>query len=415
MKKSILLAALLAVTIGASAQSMKVQSAYSDMKNERLANAKKNIDEACLNEKTKDDPKTWNYAGLIYAQIVDASNNNKKLFKKQKIDTPVEELCATGIKALRTSLELEQKAGTHEYSSSSIEALKVLCGYEYMYAGNTYNDGSYEKAANMFAKVIEDAKIAQHKDLMLDAMYYQADCYRMLKQPEKEMSIYREMAKNNTNKADVYLKIYNANKQAGDTTKALNALKKGVKMTANDASNNMIMKSTLASAYLWAKQPTEADKILNELMEKGKDDPKTLNAIGGIYVDQSLTEKAIEIYTKSISIDPKQLDAQRGIGLANFNKAVDLITEANNIPPEDQAGYDKKLAESYSYFEKAIPYFNNALALKDNDFVSLKALKTIYSRLGGSTTLDAAKKDEYKKAYQDVSVRLDKLITITIQ
>ena len=411
MKKSIVFAALLSVAVGVSAQSMKVQSAYSDMKNERLANAKKNIDEACQNEKTMNDPKTWNYAGLIYAQIVDASNNNKKLFKKQKIDTPVEELCHTGVEALKKSLELEKKEGSHEYTKSSMDALKVLCGYEYMFAGNIYNEGKYEQAAVAFQQVITDAKVANHNDIVLDAMYYQADCYRMLKQSDKELELYREMSKLNTDKADVYLKIYAANKKAGDTVKAINALKKGVKMTEKDHNNNVIMKSSLASAYLWAKQPQEADKILSELLANGQNDTKTLNSIASIYVDQSEAEKATELYTKSLAIDANQLDAYRGIGLANFNKAVDLITEANNIPPDQQEAYDKKIAESFSYFEKAIPYFQNALKLKDDDFNSLKALKTIYSRLGGSTTIDASKKSEYNAQFKEVSSKLDKLLS----
>ncbi len=68
MKRKIIFAALLAATMGASAQTMKVQSAYSDMKNDRWKNAMANIEEACVHEKTKDDAKTWNYAGLIYSR-----------------------------------------------------------------------------------------------------------------------------------------------------------------------------------------------------------------------------------------------------------------------------------------------------------------------------------------------------------
>ena len=118
MKKSVVFIALLSMVIGASAQTMKVQSAYSDMKNERLASAKQNIDDACVNEKTKDDPKTWNYAGLIYAQIVDASQSTnkqkQKMYKKQNITTPVEDLCRQGIDALKKSLDLEKKDFNNE-------------------------------------------------------------------------------------------------------------------------------------------------------------------------------------------------------------------------------------------------------------------------------------------------------------
>lgn len=409
MKKSFVLIALIAVSFCANSQSMKVQSAYSDMKNERLAKAKENIDEACQNEKTINEPKTWNYAGLIYAQIVDASNNNEKLFKKQKISTPVDELCKRGLECFRKSLELEKKEGTHEFTQSTMEAMKVLCGYEFMYAGKVYNDGDYQKGADMFNDVIDNAKICGHKDVMLDAMYYQADCYRMLKQKDKEYTIYRELAKNNTSKYDVYLKVYLDNRQQGDTTKAINALKKGVKATAKDNAGNTILRSQLASAYLWAKQDAEADKILNDMLANGSDNPATLNAVANIYVDQNKSEQAIELFTKSLSINNSQIDAHRGLGLVYFNKAADGYKQAEAIPMDQQEAYDKKIKESNDIFAQAIPYFNDALKINPKDFMSLKALKNIYSKLASRQDIDAATRDNYKKLYQEVSVQLEEL------
>lgn len=412
MKKSILLVVFIASAMGVSAQSNKVQSAYSDMKNERLAYAKKNIDDACKNEKTINDAKTWNYAGLIYAQIVDASNNNPKLFKKQKIDTPVEELCEYGLECLKKSLELEKKEGTHEYTSSSIEAMKVLCGYEYMFSSKIYNAGQYDKAVSEFDKVINNAQICGYNQLMLDAMYYKADCYRMLKQTDKELDLYRQLAKLNTDKADVYLKIYAANKNANDTTKAINALKKGVKMTAKDTTSNVLMKSTLASAYLWSGNRVEADKILSELLEKGPNDTKVLNSVANIYVDQGQAEKAIELFNKSLSINNNQIEAYRGMGLVYYNKAVDEKDAADKLPPDPQYDdeYNQHKLASFNAFASAEPYFTKALTLNDKDFQSLKALTTIYSQLSSRSDATAEKKAEYKKLYQEVSAKLNTLV-----
>ena len=52
MKKSLVSAALLLMAAGSFAQTMKVQSAYSDMKNDWLRNEMENIEEACVHEKT---------------------------------------------------------------------------------------------------------------------------------------------------------------------------------------------------------------------------------------------------------------------------------------------------------------------------------------------------------------------------
>ena len=97
--------ALLGITALVSAQTMKVQSAYSDMKNGRLLNAKQNIDDAMKDDKTSQEAKTWNYAGVIYAQIVQAfedENTDKKTQKElKKISESKEQLCNSGLEFLK--------------------------------------------------------------------------------------------------------------------------------------------------------------------------------------------------------------------------------------------------------------------------------------------------------------------------
>src|SRR5574344_619123 len=288
MKKSVVFIALLSMVIGSSSQTMKVQSAYSDMKNERLASAKQNIDDACVNEKTKDDPKTWNYAGLIYAQIVDASANNQKLFKKQKIDTPVETLCRQGIESFKKSLELEKKAGTNEYTSSSINAMKVLCGYQFVYAAKVYNDGKYQDALPLLQEAGNNAEIISYKNVILDSKYYQADCYRLVKDNDNALKLYRELAKLGSERSDVYLRVYADNKAKNDTIKAINSLKAGIKNTIKDTVNidNVItLKSMLAGAYFWANNQAEAEKLLNELLAGRENNTHVLNSVAQVYVD----------------------------------------------------------------------------------------------------------------------------------
>lgn len=415
MKKSIVFAALFAVIFSASAQEMKVQSAYSDMKNERLAYAKKNIDEALVHEKTKDEAKTWAYAGLIYSQIVQGFNDDKvsKAVKKQlkEIKEPEEEICQKGIEYLKKAIELEKKAGTHENMKNCNEALKFLCGAEALYASKVYNTGNdYEKAVGMWAKVVEDADYVNYKELRDDAMYYQADCYRMLKQKDKEFELYRALAKNDTKKPDVYLKIYQDNKDKGDTTKAINALKKGVKMTANDTTNvNTIMRTELASAYLWAGKADDANKILDDMVAKAGNDVTTLNGVAKIYAEQGNLPKAEEYYNKSLTVDKNQVDALRGLGNAYFNKALKEMKVADAIPFEEVDAYNTKMKEVNAIYEKAIPYFENTLKIKPNDLESLIKLRTVYSVFNARTDVDAATKQGYNAKYQTYNAELQKL------
>ena len=81
MKKIVLMMAFVAVGFAAAAQSLNVQSAAQDMRRGYLNKAKAAIDKACVHDATKNDAKTWYYAGLIYTQIGGESTNPKSKFK----------------------------------------------------------------------------------------------------------------------------------------------------------------------------------------------------------------------------------------------------------------------------------------------------------------------------------------------
>ena len=87
MRKITLIVALIGLSIAANAQSVKLQSAISDLRNGRLNKAKANIDAAAEHEDTKNDPKTWIYRGLIYCQLgaPDVKDKYKGLFNQPKL------------------------------------------------------------------------------------------------------------------------------------------------------------------------------------------------------------------------------------------------------------------------------------------------------------------------------------------
>lgn len=413
MKKSFLFMTFLSLVALVSAQTMKVQSAYSDMKNGRLLNAKQNIDDAMKDDKTSLEAKTWNYAGVIYTQIVQAmedENTDKKTKKElKKITESKEELCNKGMDFLQKCLKMDEK---HEFTTSSIGAMKVLCSFSFMYAGKDYNDQKYEIAANKFHTLAQNATVAQHNDIVMDAKYYEADCYRMLKQADKEMELYRELAKLNTNKGDVYLKIYASNMQSKDTTKAINALKKGIRLTTKDKNINTKLKSTLAQTYIWSGKQAEADKIIEELLAGSENDINALNSVANIYVDLNQSAKAEELFNKSIAIDAKQIDAYKGLGILNFNQAVAENSAAEKLPPDPEfdAEYNAHKKACFDFFEKSIPFFTKVLEINENEFDSLKALKTVYAQLASRSDSDAQTKAAYKEKYNQVSVKLQSLV-----
>lgn len=394
MKKPILLLAMVAITLGVSAQTMKVQSAYADWQNNRLKNAITNIEEACVHEKTKDDAKTWYYAGAIYARVVEISQSenkaDQKILKKQKIEEPIASLAEKSQKALLKAIEIEKKNGTNEFISLANGTLNVVASYFSNETVNAFNAEKYEDAIKYAEKAVESAQAANYKEALEQSKYVMALSYEVLKNTEKANELYRELIKANTKKPDVYIKIFAANQAEKQTDKAINVLKRGVKNLPDNAQ----LKALLASTYLQAGQQAEADKLIQALLALGEK-VEVFNYVGDIYRDASNIEKAEEYYQKSLTLDPAQTDAYFGIASTYFNKGIDVLKEADKVPLDDMTGkYDQLKNQAFDFFKKAIPNYQKVLEKQPKHFQTLKALRNIYSLLG------------MKAEYQDIDNRL---------
>lgn len=390
MKKSLVLAALLLMAAGSFAQTMKVQSAYSDMKNDRLRNAMENIEEACVHEKTKDDAKTWHYAGLIYAKFVELSQStnedDQKLLKKQKVKVPINELADKAQNALIKSIEIEKANKTNEYITVSNGALMVIAGYQLQRAIDVFNEGKYQESIPLLEKTLQAANVCQYKEVIERTKLIMAMAYDATKQKDKAAELYRELVKGNTKEREAYINLFVYNQQAKEMDKAINVLKKGVKVLSKDTQ----LKALLASSYISAGNNAEAEKLIQEILALGADNPDNLNYVGGIYRDAGDMAKAEEYYNKSLSLKADQTDAYFGLASTYFNKGIDLLKEAEKVPLEDETGlYDKMKNEAFDYFNKAIPNYNKVLEKKPKDFQTLKSLRNIYSLLN--------MKEEYQK------------------
>ena len=397
MKKIILFVALIVFGLSSFAQTMKVQSAYADMKNKRLAEAKKNIDAACEHESTKSDAKTWHYTGLIYAKLVEVSQTDEKLYKKQKIETPIPELAEISKQAIMKSMEIEKAAQTNEYTAANSNTLNYITIYQFDIALNTFNSGKYAESIPLFEDVVKGAVAARNKEVEMKSNFCIAMAYDATKQKDKAVEMYRQLVKQNTKEEAVYINLFIANKKANELDKAINVLKVGVK---NLPSNYRIL-GLLSGAYIETGNKVEADKTIATLKSIAdtitENKPSVLVIIGDVLRDANNSEDAIAMYNKSLELKPVQTEANYGLGVLHFNSAVDLKEKADNLPFDATEQYDKLQKESKEKFSLAIPFFEKVLTSKPKDINTLNALKIIYSRL------------EMTEKYKEVSAVLDSL------
>lgn len=397
MKRIILFVAFVVFGISANAQTMKVQSAYADMKNKRLAEAKKNIDAACVHESTKNDAKTWHYSGLIYAKLVEVSQTDEKLYKKQKIDIPVPALAQTSRQSLEKSIEIEKEAQTNEYVGANINTMNYVIIYQFNIALNTFNSGKYAESIPLFEEVVKGAVLSRNKEVEMKSNFCIAMAYDATKQADKAGEMYRQLVKQNTKEEAVYINLYIANKKANELEKAINVLKVGVR----NLPGNYRLIGLLSGAYVEAGNKVEADKtiaILKTIADTITENKSSvLVIIGDVLRDANNLDQAIAMYNQSLELKPTQTEANYGLGVLYFNTAVDLKEKADKLPFDATEEYDRLQKESKQNFSLAIPFFERILNIKPKDINTLNALKIIYSRL------------EMTDKYKEVNAVLDSL------
>jgi Tfp pilus assembly protein PilF len=395
MKKVILLITLTVMTLGSYAQTMKVQSAFADFTADRFGKAKQNIDEACQNEQTKNEAKTWFYAGLIYVKLLDIATSteedgktrnarDEKLFKKQKINDPIDTLAERAKNSLVNALKLEKATGTHEYTESTAKNLDFISQYYINKCVTFYNAQNFSEAIKIGEEIVNMgnlSKTALAAVFTSKAKFIMANAYYYNKNNEKANELYRDLIKLKTTESDAYIKIYAANLGANDTTKAINTLKAGIKNIPDTMTGNFLVKSVLAGLYLRMGNNEEGNKLVDELTAKTGNNPNKLNTLAGELSGAGADEKAIELYNRSLQFEANQIGANYGLGLIHYNRAADFVSAGNKAV--EAMNYDeanKFDAQAKEEFNTAIPYFQNVLKIDSKNFYTLQALITIYRK-----------------------------------
>ncbi|HLU86020.1 MAG TPA: hypothetical protein VKZ45_11130, partial [Vicingaceae bacterium] len=101
-------------------------------------------------------------------------------------------------------------------------------------------------------------------------------------------------------------------------------------------------------------------------------------------VQEKLENKdaAILDYKKSLELDPTQHDAAYNLGAHYYNKGVDKINEANDLPLSQAKKFEAMKAEAKKDFEAAIPYVEMANKAKPEDGDTATMLIKLYTQVG---------------------------------
>ena len=80
------------------------------------------------------------------------------------------------------------------------------------------------------------------------------------------------------------------------------------------------------------------------------------------------------------------------MGALYFNQAIPLNKQANDLPLNATAKYDKLIAQAKEFFAKAQPYFEHAYKINPKDASNTNALVQVYTSTGQNDKAEAISK-----------------------
>ncbi|HZK08949.1 MAG TPA: tetratricopeptide repeat protein [Bacteroidales bacterium] len=365
MKKFVVLLITVLAFSGVYAQPNNVVASFNYLNRGKLDKAKEAIDKAVEHQKTMTDAKTWFYYGNVYLSIQLTDEEEYKDLDPNPLDKAYE--------AYVKSIELDTK---NEYVDQVRDRILVCSEQYFNNAVSDYNEKDYKKAAEAFAK---SAMTRQEMGSIDTLSIFYAGQSAFLGEDYQNARKHMIQAKDlNYPEPAIYSILASVHKVEGDTAAAIMVINEGREVFPDDYA--LIIDA--ANLYLATGLSQEALDVLTLAIEKDKSNPSLFFAAGTIYDKMGNFEKARDLYQDAINVDADYFDANYNLGALYFNKAVEIITEAGNLPLNETAKYDKMMEEGKAMMQKALPYLEKADSIQESDQITLQTLKEIYTRLG---------------------------------
>ena len=328
--------------------------------------AKENIDPAITHEKTMNDPKTWMYRGMIYYNDAMLPIDLDTLGKMNT------ESANISFESLKKAKELDVKK---RYETDVDINLQNLYNLFFSQGATSYNDKDYVLAKSDLKAAFAIQELKGTFDTT--AAFYVGLVSFMDKDADNTIDYMKKCDNVNFKDPRVYIYWNRALKMKGDTAAALQVVQKAREKYPEE------LQILLEEAQIYLEKG-ENEKLKTSLLQAVKKDPSNANLwflLGKTYDDDGDKVKAEEYYTKATEANPNFFEAYYNIGAIYNNQASELMKEANVLPLEESAKYDKLIKEANAYLEKSVPWLEKALQIKPDDTYTLHALKEAYNKL----------------------------------
>ena len=345
-----------------------VVSAYNANQDGDYLKAAEFIDQAILDAKANIKEKTWRYRGNIYTNLAADS----------ALYSQVPDALDKAVASFAKAEELDVKKRYTSERMADIARGATIAGN----SGISYfNSGVYGRAGELFVTASEMTQLLGAVDTM--AIFNSALCFEKASMYDRAVDQYMMCGGYGYQVPDVFLFAANIQKMEGDTASALTTLQNA----RADFPREQALIIEELNIYLIAGQFELAKENLMLAAEQDPTNEILWFSLGSVYDNLGMQDEAVDAYLKSLGIKADYFDANYNLGALYFNKAVQMVNEANDMwkprMNKDEAAKQKSLEEGgKAMFSTALPYLEKALEVEPNDRETLRSLRDIYARVG---------------------------------
>ncbi|MBL4710080.1 MAG: tetratricopeptide repeat protein [Flavobacteriales bacterium] len=399
--------------VGASAQKAKVVSAYNYNKSyerdkdcSELVKGIAAIEPASKDPKTSLYAKTWYYGGNLYFNAALSSDADCAA----KFDNSLQkayDFYVTSIKYNITdesaaSLDLEKDADQLKFAGfimnreteyNDISYMRDIMGQKFPYLANSFVNKGVEAFQN---KEFKKAKEYSLNSVSINEMMGKVDSLGLyngalaaerLNEDEDAIELYTALTQIKYGGPVVHLYIANIHDANGDTTKKLEAIRKGLEQYPDDPD---LVREEL-NFLLQTGQTDEALKNFDKAIANEPENSSLYYNRGLINDQLGKQDLAAKDYKKAFDLDPKFFDAAYNLGAMYYNLGVEWNNKASNYGLNETTKYKEASKKANDYFTLARPALEKAHSINAEDKNTMASLTKIYAIEGDDEKYGAMK------------------------
>lgn len=375
MKNAILFVLFCFAGISVNAQNSNVNKANANIQNEKLAEAKEQIDLAAKHEKTMEKGRTWYVRAMVYQAITASEDESVHAIDPE-----------AAIKAMESFEKVKslEKEGSNYYTLAEVQ-IQQLYSIVLNRGITLYQEEKYGDAYLTFKDL---TKIAP-KDTI--GYLYGGFCAQEEGNIENALEMYYSAMEMDDCPKQFYTQVmFLLQNEKQDIEEALKIAQIGMKKFPNEQSFDR----SVIAYYIELERIDEARLALIEALETEPGNANLWYNLGYLNGEIDEYDKSVEAYKKAIDADPEYIDPYINLAYTYTQKAKEIRQEAMDM---DLKTYQKEGAAIESkadeYYIMALPVLEKANEVVPDDEAILISLSGLYIRL---KMTDKAEKMEKK-------------------